>query len=210
VSVHESSDAAFDAFAASAMPRLRHVAYAWCHDWHHSDDVVQDTMERVYAAWPRVRRSGGGGEEYAYARTTLIHRLISENRRAWRRHETATLDDTATAGDQIAAPGAENDALERLDILELLRHLPLRQRAVAVLRFLEDVPVSEVADLLHCSEGTVKSQAHHARRFLRQHLANQHLANQHLADQRLAHQRLADQHPTDPHSPDHFPDGARR
>ncbi|GAB3469774.1 sigma-70 family RNA polymerase sigma factor [Kineococcus endophyticus] len=162
--------ATFDAFAAAVMPRLRHIAYAWCHDWHHSDDVVQDTMERLYAAWPRVHR---GGQEYAYARTTLIRRLISENRRAWRRHESLTLDDVPAAR-QRTAPDAAGHALERLDALDLLRHLPVRQRAVAILRFLEDVPVSDVADLLQCSEGTVKSQAHHARRFLHQHLTDPH------------------------------------
>jgi len=185
--------AAFDAFAATAMPRLRHLAYAWCHDWHHSDDVVQDTMERVYAAWPRVRR---GGEEYAYARTTLIRRLISEDRRAWRRHETATLDDTATAATPADPPAAEltGSSVERLDAMDLLRLLPPRQRAVAVLRFLEDLPVSDVADLLHCSEGTVKSQAHHARRFLQQHLTASPQAGKDTTFP-------ADQH---------FPDGAHR
>lgn len=162
----------FDDFAASAMPRLRVLAYAWCGDWHHSDDVVQDTMERLYAAWPRVRRRG---EQYAYARTTLIHRLISENRRAWRHHETATLEQ---AGDEASrthprAQDSTDDSSQRLDVLQLLRHLPLRQRAVAVLRFVEDLPVSDVADLLHCSEGTVKSQAHHARRLLQQHLTDE-------------------------------------
>ncbi len=186
--------AAFDAFAGTAMPRLRHLAYAWCHDWHHSDDVVQDTMERVYAAWPRVRR---GGEEYAYARTTLIRRLISEDRRAWRRHETATLDDTAAAATRAHPLAVEltGSSVERLDALDLLRLLPPRQRAVAVLRFLEDLPVSEVADLLHCSEGTVKSQAHHARRFLQQHLTASSLP--------------AGQDTTAPASR-HFPDGAHR
>jgi DNA-directed RNA polymerase specialized sigma24 family protein len=77
--VRHDSEGSFDDFAAAAMPRLRHLAYAWCHDWHHSDDVVQDTMERLYPAWPRVRRDG---QEYPYARTILIRRLITENRRA--------------------------------------------------------------------------------------------------------------------------------
>ncbi|NAZ81182.1 hypothetical protein GTR02_05070 [Kineococcus sp. R8] len=67
---------AFDAFAATAMPRLRHLAHAWFHDWHRSDDAVQDTMRRVDAAQPRVRR---GGEQYAHARTTLVRRLIARS-----------------------------------------------------------------------------------------------------------------------------------
>jgi RNA polymerase sigma-70 factor (sigma-E family) len=157
-----NADTTFDVFAGDAMPRLRRLAYAWCHDWHHSDDVVQDTMERVYAAWPRIRR---GGEEYAYARTTLIHRLVSENRRAWRRRES-----TSPEPPHLEVPDGADTSAERLDALDLLGRLPVRQRAVALLRFLEDLPVTEVADLLGCSEGTVKSQAHHARRFLEQHL----------------------------------------
>ncbi|MFB9376979.1 RNA polymerase sigma factor [Kineococcus gynurae] len=169
--MRDRDEAAFDAFAVSAMPRLRRLAYAWCHDWHHSDDVVQDTMERVYAAWPRVRR---GGEEFAYARTTLVRRLITENRRAWRRRESLSLDENLAGGTRVVAPEQLADLVDRLDALELLRHLPVRQRAVAVLRFLEDLPISEVADLLQCSEGTIKSQAHHARRFLTQRLADPH------------------------------------
>lgn len=167
------SDESFDDFAAAVMPRLRHLAYAWCHDWHHSDDVVQDSMERLYASWARVRRER---QEYPYVRTILIRRLISENRRAWRRHETSTLD---TTDDKTIHPerrsGRDEEAeatVERLDALGLLGQLPPRQRAVAILRFMENLPVAEVADLLQCSEGTVKSQAHHARRHLQQHLAS--------------------------------------
>lgn len=158
--MREAEESAFEAFAVDAMPRLRRLAYAWCHDWHHSDDVVQDAMERIYAAWPRVHRDG---REYAYARTTLVNRLVSEHRKAFRRREwpVDAVPETATAEEPDGG---------RLDAVDLLRQLPVRQRAVAVLRFLEDLPVSEVAHLLTCSEGTVKSQAHHARRFLAQHL----------------------------------------
>jgi DNA-binding NarL/FixJ family response regulator len=64
------------------------------------------------------------------------------------------------------ADSAEQSAA-RLDTTDLLARLPLRQRAVAVLRFVEELPVTQVAELLGCSEGTVKSQAHHARSALR-------------------------------------------
>lgn len=159
------SDTSFDDFAAAALPRLRRVAYGWCHDWHHSDDMVQDTLERVYAAWPRVRRRG---EEYAFARTTLVRALISSDRRAWRRHETTVDAETITAASDARHTRDEtSDSVARLDTTDLLARLPVRQRAVAVLRFVEELPVAQVAELLGCSEGTVKSQAHHARNALR-------------------------------------------
>jgi RNA polymerase sigma-70 factor (ECF subfamily) len=44
--------------------------------------------------------------------------------------------------------------------------LPIRQRAVVVLHYLDDLPVSEVAAVLGCSEGTVKTHLHRARRSL--------------------------------------------
>jgi hypothetical protein len=51
---HDYSD--FEAFAVAAMPRLRRLAYAACRDHHQADDLVQGALERVFAAWPRVRR----------------------------------------------------------------------------------------------------------------------------------------------------------
>ena len=50
----------------------------------------------------------------------------------------------------------------RLMLQDALRALPPRRRAVLVLRYLEDQSESQVADILGCSVGTVRSQTHKA------------------------------------------------
>ncbi|WP_432570519.1 RNA polymerase sigma factor [Kineococcus sp. SYSU DK005] len=163
--MRQELEASFDAFAAAAMPRLRQLAYAWSRDWHRADDLVQDTLERVYAPWPRVRRDGS---PFAYARTTMLRHLISEQRRPWRRRESTGLHlDPDPPAPQ--APPAQATSLS-LDLLAAIAALPVRQRAVVLLRYVEDLPVAEVAQALGISEGTVKSQASHARTALAAHL----------------------------------------
>jgi RNA polymerase sigma-70 factor (sigma-E family) len=142
-------DSDFDAFAAGAMPRLRRLAYSWCGDWHQADDLVQAALERVYASWRRVRRSD---DAFAYTRTTMVRLLISQRRRPAFRREVL-------AGEVPERVTAESDVAQRRDLVALLKALPPRQRLVVVLRFVEDLSVAEVAELMRISEGTVKSQS---------------------------------------------------
>lgn len=152
------SSPSFDAFVVASMSRLRRLAYAWCRDPSRADDLVQAALERVYAAWPRVRRTD---DPFAYTRTTMVRLMISEQRRPWYRREIATdiLPDIA----QVERIGVE----DRIDLMVLIHRLPQRQRYVVLLRFVEDLAVAETASLLRCSEGTVKSQTHEAVNTLR-------------------------------------------
>ncbi|PPK92699.1 RNA polymerase sigma factor (sigma-70 family) [Kineococcus xinjiangensis] len=160
--MREELEASFDVFVVAALPRLRKLAYVWCRDWHRGDDAVQETLKRMYVAWPRIRRDG---DAFAFARTTLLRRLISDERRPWRVREVAGL--TPGEHDPPASPG---DPGVRLDLDEALAALPPRQRAVILLRYVEGLSVAEVADALSCSEGTVKSQAHDAKAKLKARL----------------------------------------
>jgi RNA polymerase sigma-70 factor (sigma-E family) len=157
----------FREFAAAAMPRLRRLAHASCRDPHRADDLVQATLEKMYAAWPRVH---GVESPHAYARTVLVRILISEQRRHWWSREVST-EDAALHDLMLSAPSvAETISDTRMDIAAALTALPARQRLAVVLRHLEDLSVAEVAQLMGCSEGTVKSTTSDGLRALRRAL----------------------------------------
>ncbi|GAB3440622.1 SigE family RNA polymerase sigma factor [Phycicoccus ginsengisoli] len=153
----------FRAFAATAIPRLRRIALATCRDPHRADDLVQTTLEKLYAVWPRVH---GVDDPLAYARTTLVRSLVSEQRRHWWQRERSTAD----AGHDVVAAAQTERVEQRLDLHDALSRLPERQRMAVVLRHLEDLSVAEVARLMGCSEGTVKSTTSDGLRALRSSL----------------------------------------
>ena len=113
-----------------------------------AEDLVQTTLTRLYLHWPRVRRAGN---PVGYARTSLTHAFVDEQRRAYKRRELTT--DVVT---ERAAHGADHE-LAHL-VLAALAQLPPRQRAVVVMRHFLDLDVAETARTLGCTTGTVKSQ----------------------------------------------------
>ncbi|MGL5819165.1 MAG: SigE family RNA polymerase sigma factor [Phycicoccus sp.] len=165
-------DPDFVAFAEAAITRLRPLAHAVARDPHRADDLVQTTLERMYAAWPRVRRTVD--DPMAYARTVLVRALVSEQRRAWRSREV--LDgrlDEQSCREGVRDVHADDESLTwatRLDLRQALARLPVRQRTAVVLRHLEDLPVEVVADLMDCAPGTVKSTTSAGLAALRTHL----------------------------------------
>ena len=142
-------DRAFAEYFAARSGAMRGTAYLLCGDWHRAEDLVQTTFTKLYVHWHRVARHEALDP---YVRKVLIRAFIDEGRRLRRRRESA-LDASA---ERPAAPVPSED---RLMLLAALGRVPPRQRAVLVLRYWEDLPVEEVATLLNCSAGTVKSQA---------------------------------------------------
>ncbi len=114
-------------------------------------DLVQSALTRTFAAWERVRRRDDPGP---YVRRTMVNGLLNDRRRDRGREVlVGQVFDRATADDVAAVVEA------RVSVLQGLQTLPPRQRAVVVLRYCDDRSESEVASLLGCSTGTVKSQA---------------------------------------------------
>ncbi|MFF0265330.1 SigE family RNA polymerase sigma factor [Kribbella sp. NPDC004536] len=144
-------DREFVEFVEQAGAGLRRTAFLVSGDRHRADDIVQDALYRLYLAWPKVRRVGN---QLAYARRMVVNAAYDGNRRPWRR-EVATAEVPDRTGlDDFAHGYAERD-----EVLAALKSLGPRQRACVVLRYYEDLSVEQTAELLGCSEGTVKSQS---------------------------------------------------
>lgn len=152
---------AFVDVAGAELAGLRKFAYALVGDWHRADDLVQSAFERMYVAWPRLDVNDVG----AYARTVLVRCAATESRRARWKRERVT-DQPPSTVDDDHAPGTT----DRIDLATALSGLTVKQRAVVALRYLEDRPVNEVADILGIAAGTVKRQCSDALARLRQHL----------------------------------------
>ncbi|TDC96459.1 SigE family RNA polymerase sigma factor [Nonomuraea deserti] len=132
------------------------VAYLACGDETEAEDLLQTALERTYRRWDRVRHDS----PEPYVRRVIINAAIS---RAPRRAILSIIP--------MHSPPERSARATDLDLrhvlMEALRALPPRQRAVIVLRYWEDLSETQTADVLGCSAGTVKSQASKAMAKLR-------------------------------------------
>ena len=160
-------DEEFDAFMRGRWPAMVRLGYALTGDVGHAEDLAQAAFARAYASWGRVRRAG---DPNAYVRRIVIN----EHRGRFRKHrvtEELRGDLGETAGWQRPAPEEHQALDDRRALLEALRALGPRQRAVVVLRYWLDLSEAETAAALNCSVGTVKSQASRALAALRMNAA---------------------------------------
>jgi RNA polymerase sigma-70 factor (sigma-E family) len=144
-------DAAFREFARAKTVLLRRTAYLLCGDWHLAEDLVQTTLIKLYRVWSKAHR---GGPVDNYSRRILVRCWFDEQRKPWRRKENRDGTMPEVIDHRVDPAGA--DLSDRL--VHALAALTPRQRATVVLRYCNDLPVTEVAAVLGCSEGTVKSQ----------------------------------------------------
>ena len=140
----------FTEFAAIASPRLRRTAFLLCGDWHTAEDLAQTTLAKMFVAWRRVSQLDA---VHAYATRTLVNSYLASRRRK----RAAELLLSRLPEHSVQPPEPEPEL--RLMVLDALATLPAKARAVVVLRYWEDLSIEQVADLLGCSPGNVKSQS---------------------------------------------------
>ena len=158
-----STDEDFVEFVSARWARLYRTACVLTLDPATAEDVLQIAMEKTYLRWHRVRRMD---DPAAYVRKVMVNVAISSRQRPWRRVESPR-----DVLPERPLPGAERGVEEHAALWPLVCALPERQRAVVVLRYYEDLTERETAEVLGCSVGTVKSQAHKAIGALRRGLS---------------------------------------
>jgi RNA polymerase sigma-70 factor (sigma-E family) len=149
---HSKRDDGFTEYVAQRHRHLLRTAYLLCGDLHLAQDLVQNTLVKLYKAWPRVSRADNVD---AYVRRILVNSHQDEVRRPWRR-ERAVADPALGPG----RPGP--DVCQTDALLTALRALPEGQRLVVVLRHYWGLSVEETAGDLGVTTGTVKSQTSRA------------------------------------------------
>ncbi|MET8162353.1 SigE family RNA polymerase sigma factor [Sphaerisporangium sp. NPDC005289] len=146
----------FGAFVAARATTLLRVAYLACGNEAEAEDLLQTALERTYRNWDRVRHDS----PEPYVRRVIINTAIS---RARRRAILSIIPMRILP--ERAARSTDVDLRHLL--MDALRGLPPRQRAVVVLRYWEDLSEAQTAEVLGCTVGTVKSQTSKAMAKLR-------------------------------------------
>lgn len=142
-----SRDEEFGEYVKQRRPHLYRSAWLLCGDPHRAEDLVQETLTKLYVAWPRVIRSDTVD---AYVRRMLVNAHIDDGRRPWRRERPRPeLPETP----EPTRTGEEAD-----ELWTALNGLPPGQRRVVVLRHYWGLSIEQTAVDLGVSAGTVKSQ----------------------------------------------------
>jgi RNA polymerase sigma-70 factor (ECF subfamily) len=130
-------------------------------DADRADDVAQEVWLAVVRGLPRLREPG----RFAPWLFTIARRSVTDRLR----DEYAAAEETWGAGGGVVEDPAEA-TVDRTVLVSVLSALPVREREVLVLFYLQDLSVEQCADICQVPVGTVKSRLGRARRLLRAEL----------------------------------------
>ncbi|WP_037601801.1 SigE family RNA polymerase sigma factor [Streptacidiphilus rugosus] len=140
----------FLAFAAARSGPLFRSACVLCSgDVHLAEDLVQETLGRMYATWRKISQIDNPA---AYAQTVLVRTFLTHRRR-----RSSTERPTDTLPDEREAE--EQDTSLRLTLLDAMGRLAPQDRAVLLLRYWEDRSVEETAEILQIRPGAVRNRS---------------------------------------------------
>lgn len=144
------------------------LAYAILGDAPLAEEIVMEALLKTFTGWGRLRDVS---RVDAYLRRSVVNLCRSKIRR---KAIESRVNATIHHRDERKAPDWDPERHETSRLVwKAVVDLPERQRACVVLRYFEDLPESEIAEILECSVGTVKSQLSKARAKLEPVLAGE-------------------------------------
>jgi RNA polymerase sigma-70 factor (sigma-E family) len=158
----------FEEFLREQLPSLVRFAGVLTADSHLAQDLTQDALVRAHARWSRIGRMD---RPDLYLRRMITNGFLSWRRRASVRSTSPVADAAALRRDTAPDPAVR--LADRDEVAALLGTLPRRQRAVLVLRFYEGRSDEEIAAILGCAPGTVRSHVSRALAGLRERVHDQ-------------------------------------
>lgn len=145
----DAGSSEFADFVTVREAALQRTAWLLTGDWGLAQDLVQASLARVWPRWERITRRD---DPEIYVRRVMMNTWLTWRRRRWvGEHPSRDVLDSAAPGDLAAEVAA------RLATRQLLGGLTSRQRSVVVLRLFDDLSEAQVAQVLDCAVGTVKS-----------------------------------------------------
>lgn len=155
----------FTAFVrARSSALLRSACLLTAGDRQAGEDLVQAALAHTFVRWGRIRDPNASE---AYVRQIMFRMAVRRSRRR-ASSEIPTSEPPQVVG--VAPPPPQDAVSDRASIWPALQELSVQQRAVVVLRYYEDLTDDQIAVVLGCAPGTVKSHANRALQTLRRSL----------------------------------------
>ncbi|MEU0556834.1 SigE family RNA polymerase sigma factor [Dactylosporangium sp. NPDC006015] len=149
----------FEEYIAARGPSLIRFARVLTGDPHRAEDLVQEALAKAYPRWNRILRTDQPD--------VYVRRVIANAAHSWWRRRSNREPAVGEPVDGPAAGDHGTETVERDAMWRQIRRLSERQRTVLVLRYYEDLDDATIADIMRCSQATVRTHAARALQALR-------------------------------------------
>ncbi|MCX7919026.1 MAG: RNA polymerase sigma factor [bacterium] len=171
------NESAFETLVIRYQKTVYFAAYRLIHNHADADDILQETFIRLYTT---LQQGKTIENLIGWLYRTAVNLAIDKLRQRTRLKETTIESATSESTESIHIEVPDNRTLapdeiaigneRRTIIRRAIDSLPLQERTITILHDLEGLKIKEIAEILDCADGTVKSTLFHAHRRLRQKL----------------------------------------